>query len=99
MRKEFSKTIEKIASDDQKIIFLTGDLGFMALENVRSAIQNRFVNAGVSEQNMVSMAAGLASQGLTPICYSIAPFAVFRPAEQIPVDVCLHDMRSEEHTS
>jgi len=92
MRKEFSKTIEKIASRDKKVIFLTGDLGFMALENVRDAVKDRFINAGVSEQNMISMAAGLASQGFTPICYSIAPFAVFRPAEQIRVDVCLHNM-------
>lgn len=92
MRKEFSKTIEKIAAKDKKVIFLTGDLGFMALESVRSAIGSRFINAGVSEQNMISMAAGLASQGLTPVCYSIAPFAVFRPAEQIRLDVCLHNM-------
>ena len=64
----------------------------MALENVQRAIGKRFINAGVSEQNMVSMAAALASEGLTPICYSIAPFLVFRPAEQIRLDVCLHDM-------
>ncbi|TSC74946.1 MAG: transketolase [Parcubacteria group bacterium Gr01-1014_44] len=92
MRKEFSKTMEIIAAENKKVIFLTGDLGFMALENVRAAIKDRFINAGVSEQNMISMAAGLASQGLIPICYSIAPFAVFRPAEQIRVDICLHNM-------
>ncbi|MBI2064703.1 MAG: transketolase [Candidatus Yanofskybacteria bacterium] len=92
MRKEFSKTIEDLAIIDKKIIFLTGDLGFLALENIKKAIGNRFINAGVSEQNMISMAAGLASQGFTPICYSIAPFAVFRPAEQIKIDVGLHNM-------
>ena len=47
---------------------------------------------GVCEQNMVSVAAGLASQGLTPLCYSIAPFAVFRPYEQIRLDVALHKL-------
>ncbi|MHB9139573.1 MAG: transketolase C-terminal domain-containing protein, partial [Victivallaceae bacterium] len=52
----------------------------------------RFINAGVSEQNLVSLGAGLASQGYAVLCYSIAPFAVFRPAEQIRLDVCLHDM-------
>ncbi len=92
MRKEFSAVVEKIAARDRKVIFLTGDLGFMALENVQRAIGKRFINAGVSEQNMVSMAAALALEGLTPICYSIAPFLVFRPAEQIRLDVCLHDM-------
>ena len=92
MRKEFAQHIEKIATENEKIIFLTRDLGFMALENVKKAIGYRFVNAGVSEQNMISMAAGLASEGFLPICYSIAPFAVFRPAEQIRVDVCLHNL-------
>lgn len=92
MRKEFAQHIEKIATENEKVIFLTGDLGFMALENVKKAIGNRFVNVGVSEQNMISMAASLAYEGLLPICYSIAPFAVFRPAEQIRVDVCLHNL-------
>ncbi|MFA6102945.1 MAG: transketolase C-terminal domain-containing protein [Victivallaceae bacterium] len=92
MRKEFSAAIEKAAAADPKVIFLTGDLGFMALENLQAAMGARFINAGVSEQNLVSMAAGLASQGYKILCYSIAPFAVFRPAEQIRIDVCLHDM-------
>ena len=92
MRKEFAQHMEQIAVSDEKIIFLTGDLGFMALENIRSSIGNRFINVGVSEQNMISLAAGLASEGLIPICYSIAPFAVFRPAEQIRLDIGLHNL-------
>lgn len=90
MRREFSKTIEEISKEKINLIFLTGDLGFMALENIRESIKDRFVNAGVSEQNMVSMAAVLAHEGMQVICYSIAPFVVFRPAEQIRLDVCLH---------
>ena len=92
MRKEFSQHITKLALENEKIIFLTGDLGFMALETLKKSIGNRFINAGVSEQNMVSMAAGLAYQGFIPLCYSIAPFAVFRPSEQIRLDVCLHNL-------
>lgn len=92
MRKEFSNVIEKIASADEQLIFLTGDLGFMALGNIREAIGSRFVNMGVAEQNMISVAAALATEGLVPICYSIAPFIVFRPAEQIRLDVCLHNL-------
>jgi transketolase len=92
MRKEFARHIEKLAVENDKIIFLTGDLGFMALENVKNAIGERFINVGVSEQNMVSMAAGLAYEGLVPICYSIAPFIVYRPAEQIRIDICLHNL-------
>jgi transketolase len=90
MRREFSKTVEILSKIKPELIFLTGDLGFMALENVRAAMGEQFVNIGVSEQNMISMAAAMAHEGLQVICYSIAPFAVFRPAEQIRLDVCLH---------
>jgi transketolase len=90
MRKEFSKTVEALSKTKPELIFLTGDLGFMALENVREAMGARFVNVGVCEQHMISMAAAMAHEGLQVICYSIAPFAVFRPAEQIRLDVCLH---------
>lgn len=92
MRKEFADSMIQHGRNNEKLIFLTGDLGFMALEEVQSAMGHRFVNAGVSEQNMVAMAAGFASEGLTAICYSIAPFLAFRPTEQIRLDVCLHNM-------
>jgi transketolase len=92
MRKEFSQWMEKKISENPRIVFLTGDLGYMAFEGVAKAAGSRFVNVGVSEQNMISLAAGLASQGLLPFCYSIAPFAVFRPLEQIRLDVCIHKM-------
>jgi len=91
MRKEFATTIEQLAREKSNLIFLTGDLGFMALEEVRDTMGDRFVNGGVSEQNIVSMAAAMAHEGLQVICYSIAPFIVFRPAEQIRLDVCLHN--------
>ena len=58
MRRRFSDAIVAIAGDP-RLIFLTGDLGFMALEPVRDALGKRFLNAGVAEQNMVSLAAGL----------------------------------------
>ena len=92
MRREFAQHIEKLAVQNEKIIFLTGDLGFMALEDLRDAIGERFINVGVSEQNMVTMAASLAYEGLFPVCYSIAPFIVFRPAEQTRIDICLHNL-------
>lgn len=62
----------------------------MALEPLRDALGNRFINAGVAEQNMVSVAAGLARGGMRPWVYSIAPFLYARPFEQIRNDVCLH---------
>jgi transketolase len=71
-------------------VFLTGDLGYKALEPLRDALGPRFINAGVAEQNMVGVAAGLARGGLRPWVYSIAPFIYARPFEQIRNDVCLH---------
>ena len=91
MRKNFSEWIEKTAAGRPDILFITGDLGFAALENVKAALDTRFINAGVSEQNMIGMSASLAHEGFTVFCYSIAPFAVFRPLEQTRVDVCLHN--------
>lgn len=72
------------------LVFLTGDLGFMALEPLRDALGQRFINAGVAEQNMVGVAAGLARSSLRSWTYSIAPFTYARPFEQIRNDVCLH---------
>ncbi len=72
-------------------VFFTGDLGFMALEPLRQAMGARFINAGVAEQNMISVAAGVASTGEQCWAYSIAPFVYGRPFEQIRNDVCLHD--------
>ncbi len=92
MRREFSDAIEKIALEDEKIIFITGDLGYNALENLQSTLGNRFINAGVAEQNMVGLAAGLAYKGFKVFCYSIAPFVVYRCWEQFRNDVCLHNL-------
>lgn len=91
MRKAFAAAVlDNHNSED--CFFLTGDLGFMALEEVNAALGSRFVNAGVAEQNMVGVAAGLAREGLRAIVYSIAPFCYARPFEQIRNDVCLGDL-------
>ncbi len=92
MRKEFSAAIERIAREDDKVVFITGDLGYNALEDVAKIMGPRFINAGVAEQNMVGMAAGMAYRGYKVFCYSIAPFVVYRCLEQFRNDVCLHKM-------
>jgi len=91
MRDVFTKSLVGVASDPL-FVFLTGDLGFSALEPLRDAAGDRFINAGVAEQNMVSVAAGLARSGLRPWAYSIAPFIYARPFEQVRNDVCLHNL-------
>ena len=90
MRKEFACSIIDHYSDNQ--VFITGDLGYMALEGVREKFGNKFINAGIAEQNMVSVAAGLAQEDYIPWVYSISPFVTLRPYEQIRNDVCLHNL-------
>ncbi len=91
MRNAFCQSMIE-AAEDPSVVFLTGDLGYRALEPLRDAMGRRFINAGVAEQNMVSVAAGLARAGLRPWAYSIAPFMYARPYEQIRNGVCLHDL-------
>ena len=87
MRKAFAAAVLANCNHDN-CFFLTGDLGFMALENIREAFGNRFINAGVAEQNMIGVAAGLARENQQVIVYSIAPFCYARPFEQIRNDLC-----------
>jgi transketolase len=83
MRAAFIKTLVELARQDQRILLLTGDLGYMVIEPFAAAFPDRFINAGVAEQNMVGMATGLAEAGFIPFVYSIAPFAALRPFEFI----------------
>ena len=92
MRKEFAEAIIQLSRKNDKIIFLTGDLGFKALEEVRECLGERFINAGVAEQNMATMAASLAYEGFIPFIYSISPFITLRPYEQLRNDICLHNL-------
>jgi transketolase len=91
MRQAFCRTLLEFSSN-QEFVFLTGDLGFMALESLRESMGRRFINAGVAEQNMIGVAAGLAKSQLRPWAYSIAPFIYARPFEHIRNDVCLHNL-------
>jgi transketolase len=91
MRNAFCSALVEVAADPA-FVFLTGDLGFRALEPLRQAMGQRFINAGIAEQNMVAVAAGLAKEGLRPWVYSIAPFLYARAFEQIRNDICLHNM-------
>lgn len=88
MRDVFCRSLVEYGSQSD-FIFITGDLGFMALEPLRQVLGDRFINAGIAEQNMISVAAGMAKVGLRPWVYSIAPFVYARPFEQIRNDVCL----------
>ncbi len=92
MRRELVDSLVDLAKDDERIVLLTGDLGFAALEPFTERFPNRFFNAGVAEQNMVGMATGLAEAGFTPYVYSISTFASMRPYEFIRNGPVLHGL-------
>lgn len=83
MRGAFLRTLVELAGTDPRIVLLTGDLGYMALEPFMERYPDRFVNVGVAEQNMVGIATGMAEAGYVPFVYSIVTFATLRPYEFI----------------
>ena len=92
MRAEFARAMVALFEKRKTLVFITADLGYMALEGVARAFGERFINAGVAEQNAVSLAAGLAREGHLPWVYSMATFTVLRPYAQIRDNVCLQQL-------
>jgi transketolase len=92
MRKTLIKTLVELAARDERLVFLTADLGYAVVEPFQEAFPKRFFNVGVAEQNMVGMATGLAEAGMIPFVYSIAPFAAIRPFEFIRNGPVLHGL-------
>jgi transketolase len=91
MRTAFIETLCELAERDGRIWLVTGDLGFSVLEGFARRFPDRFLNAGVAEQNMTGIAAGLARCGNVVFTYSIANFPTLRCLEQIRNDVCYHE--------
>jgi transketolase len=86
MRKIFGKTIVKLAEKNEKIVLLTGDVE-QEMDEFKAKFPSRFFNLGLCEQTITSMAAGLAIEGFRPVIYSITPFVLERPYEQVKVDI------------
>ena len=70
---------------------MSGDIGFRIFDDFIDLFPNRFINCGIAEQNMISVAAGLSSEGKIPIVYTIIPFLLMRAYEQIRVDVGINN--------
>lgn len=87
MRDAFFTELLSVARNDQRVVLLTADHGAQALVAFEREMPDRFYNVGIAEQNMISVAAGLASQGKRPIAYGISPFVSLRALEQITLDV------------
>lgn len=91
MRLTFINKLEEAMGKDLSIFVLTADLGFNVFENIKTKYPDRFINAGVAEANMVSVAAGLASEGFNVFIYSMSTFITLRVYEQIRNDLCYDD--------
>lgn len=92
MRNTFIKQLISEAEHNNKIVLIVGDVGYSVVEEFQQKFPDRFYNAGIAEQNMASMAAGLASSGFHVFIYSIANFPTFRCAEQIRNDIGYHNL-------
>lgn len=90
MRNAFIEELVRAAEEHEHIALVVGDLGYSVVEPFADRFPDRFVNAGVAEQNMTGLAAGMASEGYHVFTYSIANFPTFRCAEQIRNDVDYH---------
>jgi transketolase len=90
MREAFSNALVRLALDDPKVLLLTGDHGYSLFDEYRNRCPNQYINAGIAEQNMVGMAAGLARVGFRPFVYGLAAFVPIRTLEQVKLDIA-HD--------
>ncbi len=91
MRDTFVRTLVELAKKDKNIELVTGDLGFGVLKPFWENCPDQFTNAGIAEQNMTSMAAGMAFEGKIVFTYSIGNFPTLRCLEQIRNDCAYHD--------
>jgi len=92
MRTAFINELIALARSNPRIFLVVGDLGFSVIEPFASEFADRYLNAGVAEQNMTGVAAGLASEGYHVFTYSIANFPTLRCLEQIRNDICYHGL-------
>jgi len=91
MRGAFFRTLMTLAEKDDRVNLIVGDLGFGVVEEFAQRFPERFLNAGVAEQNMTSLAVGMALSGKVVFTYSIANFPILRCLEQVRNDVCYHN--------
>ncbi|MEI8102639.1 MAG: hypothetical protein WCG61_03830 [Chlorobium sp.] len=87
MRRRFGTIIAELAARDEKIYVIAGDIGYRVFDEFREMFPDRFINMGICEQSMVGVAAGMALEGLKPWVYTITPFLIERPFEQVKLDI------------
>ena len=87
MRRRFGKLISLMDKKDQKIVLLVGDIGYGIFDDFRKQHPKRFFNLGICEQSLLGTAAGMSLEGLKPWVYTITPFLIERPFEQLKLDI------------
>jgi transketolase len=92
VRNAFTSALIAAAKADSHLILLTGDHGNALFEEFRGVCPGQFVNAGIAEQNMIGVAAGLAKSGFRPLVYALSSFSPIRVLEQIKLDVCCDEL-------
>lgn len=92
MRAAFSAALTRLGQADPNVLLLTGDHGYALFDEFRRACPAQFINAGIAEQNMVGMAAGLARIGFRPFVYGLSAFVPIRVVEQIKMDIAHDDL-------
>ena len=90
MRNAFADEMTRLGAEDQRVVLLSGDIGNKLFDKFKEHAAARFLNCGVAEGNMMSVAAGMALSGMRPFVYTITPFTTTRCFEQIRVDACYH---------
>lgn len=87
LRKAFIQTLESLMQEDERIILIYGDVGFSFMEPVIEKYPKQTLNAGIAEQNMMGVAAGMSAEGWKPVIYTMRNFIAFRPYEQVRNDI------------
>ena len=92
MRDAFSTALVDAARENPKVLLLTGDHGYALFDEFRRVCPDQYINAGIAEQNMVGVAAGLAKAGFHPVVYGLSAFVPIRVLEQIKLDICYEQL-------
>jgi transketolase len=92
VRNAFSAALLAAAKADERVLLLTGDHGYALFDEFRHHFPSQYINAGIAEQNMVGVAAGLAKSGFRPVVYALSAFSPIRVLEQIKLDVCCDEL-------
>lgn len=87
MRRQFKDVTFELAANDERVVIILGDISVYMFQEFQKNYPDRFYNLGICENTMISVGAGLSSQGLLPFVHSIAPFITERSLEQIKLDM------------